>query len=113
MAVQDCKPGMDEWKCSNGLSESSHYSRKEEQGSILERMELLDQLFIVRQVGEKIVEKTLMVCVENWRRHMIVCLSLTTNEAIYKSLHDTFLTVIVQLHDWMEARDSYPAMSGD
>ena len=54
-----------------GKRKSKEHSRKE--GAVY-------QLFIVRQVGEKINEKNkrmLMVCEENWRKHIYDCLFVT------------------------------------
>ena len=70
---------------------------------------------ILQKINEK-NKKILMVCVENWRKHMIVYLSLSIKEAtLYRSHWSTwhFFHLVQQLHDWMEARDYYPAMSGD
>ena len=48
----------------------------EEQGAFQNGRLCVDQLFIVRQVGEKIIEKQddVIVCVETWRKHNNDCL---------------------------------------
>ena len=54
--------------------------KAEEQGAFQKGRSCVDQLFIVRQVGEKINEKNkrmLMVCEENWRKHIYDCLFVT------------------------------------